>query len=84
MRTRRFHADAGALKTWAPAKPLSFVTVSWLQAMAPQHPGWRSEEPYRSALAGDMASVFAQQRRSKRDEADYGHARRHERGPIRR
>lgn len=49
----------GGLKTWAPAKPLSFVTVSWLQAMAPQHPGRRSEEPYRSALAGDMASVFA-------------------------
>jgi phosphoserine phosphatase len=29
-----------------------------LKAMAPQHPEWREQEPFKSALANDMAGVF--------------------------
>ncbi len=30
-----------------------------LKAMAPQHPEWKDQEPYKSALAGDMKALFA-------------------------
>ena len=30
-----------------------------IKAMAPQHPEWKDEEPFRSAMAGDMKGVMA-------------------------
>lgn len=37
---------------------LAFV-FDRVRAMAPQHPEWKTTEPFRSALAGDMAGVAA-------------------------
>ncbi|MFM0696968.1 HAD family hydrolase [Paraburkholderia graminis] len=51
--------DDGTLWLEQPAYVQFIYALQRLQAMAPRHPGWRSEEPYRSALAGDMASVLA-------------------------
>ncbi len=30
-----------------------------LKALAPQHPEWKDQEPYKSALAGDLKALFA-------------------------
>ena len=46
---------------WA-EKPLPFQAlfmVDRVKAMAPQHPEWRSKEPFASVLKGDMAAVAA-------------------------
>ena len=30
-----------------------------VKALAPQHPEWQGQEPFKSALAGDLQAVFA-------------------------
>ena len=37
---------------------LAFI-LDRVQALAPAHPEWKTQEPFRSALAGDMAGVVA-------------------------
>ncbi len=37
---------------------LAFI-VDRVKALAPQHPEWRTEEPFKSLLAGDLAGVAA-------------------------
>jgi phosphoserine phosphatase len=37
---------------------LAFI-LDRVKALAPQHPEWRTKEPFKSALAGDMAGVAA-------------------------
>src|SRR5436190_23768317 len=46
---------------WA-EKPMYFQVLFLLdriRALAPQHPEWRDTEPFKSVLAGDIASVAA-------------------------
>ena len=45
-----------------PERPLYFqfaFALDRVRAMAPQHPEWREREPFRSILAGDIASALA-------------------------
>jgi len=37
---------------------LAFI-LDRVKALAPEHPGWRTQEPFKSVLAGDMAGVAA-------------------------
>jgi len=47
----------GALWTEQPMYfQLAFI-LDRVKALAPQHPEWRTQEPFKSALAGDMAGV---------------------------
>jgi hypothetical protein len=51
--------DDGTLWIEQPAYVQFVFALQRLQEMASQHPEWHREEPYRSALAGDTAHVFA-------------------------
>ncbi|SAL07282.1 Tat pathway signal sequence domain-containing protein [Caballeronia arationis] len=50
--------DDGTLWIEQPAYVQFVFALQRLQALAPQHPEWRTQEPYRSALAGNMTGVF--------------------------
>ncbi|SAL80506.1 hypothetical protein AWB66_06262 [Caballeronia telluris] len=45
---------------WKPAYCSSCLRSRGFRPRRPSIPEWRSQEPYRSALAGDMAGVFAE------------------------
>jgi phosphoserine phosphatase len=49
----------GTLWTEQPMYVQGFFMLDRLKAMAPKHPEWQWKEPFRSALAGDMAAVAA-------------------------
>ncbi|MET1028330.1 MAG: HAD family hydrolase [Dongiaceae bacterium] len=47
----------GTLWTEQPMYTQVTFALARLQALAPQHPDWATREPFRSALAGDMATL---------------------------
>lgn len=50
----------GTLWCEMPVPVQAFFSDDRLRALAPQHPEWRTTEPFKSKLAGDMKSVMAQ------------------------
>ena len=55
-RTAVFDND-GTLWTEQPVMPEVSFALARLRALAPQHPEWTGEEPFRSALQGDLKAV---------------------------
>ncbi len=49
----------GTLWSEQPAYFQLLFAVDRVRAMAPQHPEWKDEEPFKSVLAGDMAALAA-------------------------
>jgi hypothetical protein len=49
----------GTLWLEQPAYVQLVFTLQRIHALAPQHPEWKTEEPFRSVLAGDMKGVAA-------------------------
>ena len=49
----------GTLWSEQPAYFQLLFAVDRVRALAPQHPEWKDEEPFKSVLAGDMAAVAA-------------------------
>jgi phosphoglycolate phosphatase-like HAD superfamily hydrolase len=49
----------GALWAEKPAYFQLLFALDRVRALAPQHPEWKDTEPFRSALAGDMAGIAA-------------------------
>lgn len=47
----------GTLWSEQPAYFQLFFALDQIREMAPEHPEWKSEEPFRSALAGDMKAL---------------------------
>ena len=43
-----------------PVPVQAFFADDRLKALAPQHPEWKTTEPFKSKLAGDMKAVMAQ------------------------
>ena len=40
-----------------------FFVIDRIRALADEHPDWKTKEPYRSVLAGDMKAVAAAAKR---------------------
>lgn len=49
----------GTLRAEQPAYFQLFYAIDRVKAMAPEHPEWKEQEPFKSLLAGDIAAALA-------------------------
>src|SRR5262245_47632302 len=57
LRIATFDND-GTLWVEKPMYTQVVFAVDRIKALAPQHPEWKTEEPYKSVIAGDMKAAF--------------------------